>query len=80
MFDKNQKLEISPEQLDVIEAALQTQSKILNLQAAAGGAAARDRLNAVKRTLATIAQQRPADPRRCPAPRLSWLSFSRIAD
>ena len=59
MFDKPQTLEVSKEDFDVIEAALHTQSQILNVQASAGGQGARERLNAVKRILSTLSQQRP---------------------
>jgi hypothetical protein len=58
MLDEKQKLEISQDDLALIEAALQTQSKILGVQASAGGSNALGRLNDVKRVLATIAQQR----------------------
>lgn len=64
MFDKNQKLEISPGDLAIIEDALETKRKILKIQAAAGGEAALDRLNAVKQTLALLAQHRPKAPAR----------------
>ncbi len=60
MFDKKQKLEISQDELDLIESALHTQSKILSVQASAGGSKALARLNEIKRVLATIAQQKPA--------------------
>jgi len=66
MFDRHKKLEISPEELAVIEAALHTQSKILNVQASAGGNTARRRLNEVKRVLARLSAQKPAETRpRC---------------
>jgi trehalose-6-phosphatase len=81
MFEKNQKLEISPEQLSVIESALHTQSKILNVQAAAGGAEAREKLNLVKRTLADIGQQRPApNGKPKPAPWFGRLGFARCSE
>ncbi|SFE91796.1 hypothetical protein SAMN04488523_11238 [Sulfitobacter brevis] len=60
MFDRQQKLEISPEQFAIIEEALHTQSKILNVQASAGGSNARRRLNEVKGVLAFMAAQKPA--------------------
>ena len=59
MLDKPQKLEVSAEELEVIEAALHTQSQILNVQAKAGGSSARIRLNAVKRALSTLSSQKP---------------------
>ncbi|UWR24275.1 hypothetical protein [Sulfitobacter sp. S190] len=58
MIDAPQKLEISQKEIELIEAALQTQSKILRVQASAGGSGAREKLNDVKRTLATITAQR----------------------
>jgi hypothetical protein len=58
----------------VIESALHTQSKILNVQAEAGGSAARQRLNEVKRLLALLSQQKPAKtPERCPRGAFGWL-------
>ncbi len=60
MFERSPKLKISVEELAVIEAALHTQSKILNMQASAGGDTARARLNEVKRLLSSLAQRKPA--------------------
>ncbi|MCX8227606.1 MAG: hypothetical protein OTI35_16155 [Sulfitobacter sp.] len=60
MSDEKQKLEISRDELALIEAALHTQAKILGVQASAGGSKALTRLNDVKRALATITQQKPA--------------------
>tara|TARA_R110002049_G_scaffold10127_6_gene50582 strand:+ start:52094 stop:52333 length:240 start_codon:yes stop_codon:yes gene_type:complete len=74
MLDKQQKLEISPAELAVIEAALHTQSKILHVQASAGGTAARTRLNEVKRVLARIAQQTPAPQAPCRTRAFGWFS------
>ncbi|NNE52623.1 MAG: hypothetical protein HKN30_09505 [Sulfitobacter sp.] len=80
MLGRQKPLEISPEQLDVIEAALHTQTKILHVQAEAGGSADREKLNAVKRTLAHIVQQRPAKTDASKAPRPGWFSFFCLAD
>lgn len=78
MLEKQQKLEINPEELAVIESALHTQSKILDVQANAGAAAARSRLNEVKRVLARLDQQKPAPKQ----PRMlrsgAWFSMSRL--
>ena len=60
MFDTNKKLEVSQEQLKIIEDALHTQSKILHVQADAGGSGALARLNEVKTILAMLAQHAPA--------------------
>lgn len=70
MFDKPKTLEVSAEELAVIEAALHTQSKIWDVQANAGGGEARARLNQIKRVLATVVQQKPrlakkTAPRKC---------------
>lgn len=58
MSDTIKKLEISAQELDLIACALETQTKILRMQAHAGGKGANDRLNAVKRLLATVSSQR----------------------
>lgn len=72
MFCKQHDLLVSDQELAVIEAALHTQSKILNVQASAGGAAARARLNEVKEVLATLAQQKPTEQN----PRRRWFGFA----
>ena len=76
MFDKQQKLEISPEEFAVIEAALHTQSKILNVQASAGGSSARRRLNEVKRVLAHLAAQKPSEEKPQCRSRIGWFGRS----
>ncbi|OAN77704.1 hypothetical protein A8B82_12390 [Sulfitobacter sp. EhC04] len=74
MLDNQQKIAVSAEQLEVIESALHTQSKILNVQAEAGGNAARQRLNEVKGLLAQLSQQKPAaTSKRCTRGALGWL-------
>ena len=45
MFDTHERLDVTQDELAVIEAALHTQAKILHVQAAAGGSGARRRLN-----------------------------------
>ncbi|WP_372992429.1 hypothetical protein [Sulfitobacter sp.] len=77
MFDEKQKLEISQEELALIEAALHTQSKILGVQASAGGAKALTRLNDIKRVLAKIAQQKPVKAQK-PKTGGVFLSMSRM--
>lgn len=77
MFDAQEKLEVSPEQLRVIEAALHTQSKILHVQAQAGGPGARERLNEVKSLLTKLAQQKPADPATDTCRPIGWFGFSK---
>ena len=63
MFDKHQKLDVTQDELTVIEAALHTQVKILGVQAAAGGSGAQRRLNEVKRTLVRVSQERQSQDR-----------------
>jgi hypothetical protein len=77
MAEEKQSLDINPQERALIEAALHTQAKILNVQASAGGNAARQRLNEVKRVLARIDQQKPGDTRaRCNA--TGWRGMARI--
>lgn len=71
MTHKTKKLEISPEELDVILDALETQTKILGMQAGAGGAHAGTRLNEVKRVLATVSAKREANRPRTSS--IGWL-------
>ncbi len=76
MFDAQEKLDVTQDDLAVIEAALQTQAKILHVQAAAGGSGARRRLNEVKRVLVQVTQKRDVDRQ---APRRSILGWFGIA-
>ncbi|MCX7559099.1 hypothetical protein OS190_05925 [Sulfitobacter sp. F26204] len=71
MFCKQHDLIVSDQELAVIEAALHTQSKILDVQASAGSTAARSRLNEVKKVLASLAQQKPTEQN----PRRRWRGF-----
>ena len=78
MFTKTRKPGIDPADLSVINAALHTQIKILDVQANAGGAEARSRLNEVKRVLAQLSQYDQGEPTPA-APRGFWrLGMSRI--
>ncbi|MDG1240319.1 MAG: hypothetical protein P8N59_05790 [Planktomarina sp.] len=58
MTHKTKKLEISQSELDLIAGALETQMKILNMQASAGGHGALAKLNEVKSLLASVSSQR----------------------
>ncbi len=79
MIDKTHTLGLSQAELSVIEAALHTQSKILGVQAGAGGSAALARLNEVKQVLAVIAQQKPVEKKPCKSRGLRcWFGMSRI--
>ncbi|MEW9921481.1 hypothetical protein AB2B41_17870 [Marimonas sp. MJW-29] len=80
MRDTRHTLAVTKDELAVIEAALHTQSKILHVQAGAGGDDARARLNEVKRVISSVAGQKPADspsrPRRSGG--RGWFGMSRI--
>lgn len=78
MFDTLQTLEISAEELAVIEAALHTQAKILNVQAKAGGSDARHQLNQVKRALATVSHHKPCETPSGRPCKSSWFGRTRI--
>jgi len=80
MFDRLHQLDVSAEELAVIEAALHTQSKILNVQVNAGGKDALVQLNQVKRAIAAVEQQQPntcetETAQRC---KPGWFGMSRI--
>ncbi|MEP5730726.1 MAG: hypothetical protein ABJL67_15300 [Sulfitobacter sp.] len=79
MFEKQNKLVLSTEEIEAIEAALHTQSQILNVQASAGGNGALTRLNAVKQALSTLAEQKPvaANESRCPRTH-RWFGMTRL--
>lgn len=59
MLDETQTIDLTKQDLDVIEAALQTQEKILSVQSRAGGKAARARLNDIKGLLRRLRRQNP---------------------
>jgi hypothetical protein len=77
MFDTHQKLDVSSAQLQVIEAALHTQSKILHVQAEAGGHGAHARLNEVKTLLAQLAQNKKTEKSAPQSSNLGWFSYKR---
>lgn len=76
MLEKQEQIEFSLDQLAVIESALHTQSKILDVQAAAGGISARQRLNEIKTLLAKLALHAPAKPARRTGAR-RWFGLTR---
>ena len=80
MSGQHKQLEFSAGEFAVIESALQTQSKILDVQATAGAEAALTRLNEVKRVLARFEQLKPAEERTCRVRNSfsGWLSVSRL--
>ncbi|AXI47485.1 hypothetical protein C1J03_16620 [Sulfitobacter sp. SK012] len=78
MFDTNTKLDVSCKELDLIESALETQSKILQVQVNAGTEDVLGKLNDVKRLLTQIDNARPKR-KCCTSTTTSWLSFLRPA-
>lgn len=79
MFDTHERLDVTQDELAVIEAALHTQAKILHVQAAAGGSGARRRLNEVKRVLAQVSQQREVERQSPRRSILGWFGMARSA-
>lgn len=75
MRKANPTLELTQSELDVLEAALQTQIKILSLGAEAGATAAQTGLNDVKQVLARIAPLRKSEETTKPR-QMSWLMRS----
>lgn len=67
MSEDKKKLEISASELELIANALETQSKILRMQAGAGGNTALVRLNEIKRLMATLSTHRTATTNTRPA-------------
>ena len=80
MFEKMKKIELSQDELEIIEAALHTQSQILNVEAGAGATSALKRLNGVKRVLSMLDQQKPVEEKPAPAPSTGWFGMTRILD
>ena len=78
MFEKMQKLEVSQDELAIIEAALHTQSQILSVEAGGGASAALQRLNGVKRVLTMIDQQKPVEDRKRNCAPTSWFGIPRF--
>ena len=79
MFETQEKIELTLDELAVIKAALHTQIKILSVQSGAGGKAALRRLNEVKRALAHIDHQTDAglEPKRRGL--FSWFGAARAS-
>lgn len=78
MIRKTQELMVTPQDLTAIEAALHTQAKILDVQAAAGREGARAQLNDVKSALASLESQKPCEKTACRSFLFGWLFRSRI--
>lgn len=79
MRPDTEKLEISHNELAVIADALETQQKILMLQADAGTPEARQRLNAVKRLLGRLSTVKPKPVRTWTMPGLGGIRMRRLS-
>ncbi|MEP1200949.1 MULTISPECIES: hypothetical protein [unclassified Tateyamaria] len=60
MLDETHSVDLTLQDLELIEGALQTQEKILSVQSRAGGNAARTRLNDLKGLMRRLRRQTPA--------------------
>lgn len=74
MLDDTHSVDLTKHDLELIEAALQTQEKILSVQSRAGGDAARARLNDLKGLMRRLRRQTPS-AQAAPAP--SWSQAAR---
>lgn len=74
MFSDTKNMDLTRKDLELIEAALHTQQKILSLQCEAGGAGARENLTDVKHLIKRLGRQVPQRPQ-APAP--SWTQMAR---
>ncbi|MEO0381433.1 MAG: hypothetical protein AAF252_14285 [Pseudomonadota bacterium] len=74
MLDETHSVDLTLQDLELIEGALQTQEKILSVQSRAGGSAARTRLNDLKGLMRRLRRQTPA-PQGAPA--ASWSQAAR---
>ncbi len=61
MLDDVQRVDLTKADLELIEAALHTQEKILTVQSRAGGNSARTRLNDLKGLMRRLRRQVPDD-------------------
>ncbi|MEO0401462.1 MAG: hypothetical protein AAF214_03720 [Pseudomonadota bacterium] len=74
MLDDTHTVDLTKQDLELIEAALQTQEKILSVQSRAGGSAARTRLNDLKGLMRRLRRQTPAPHA---AANASWSQVAR---
>ena len=74
MRDDTHNVDLTTQDIELIEAALQTQEKILSVQSRAGGESARTRLNALKGLMRRLRRQTPG-PQTMPG--TSWGQAAR---
>lgn len=74
MFNNLHSLELTSEDIKLIEAALHTQKKILSVQSQAGGSGAHLKLNELKRLIARV-NRSVVSKQTAPAPAMSLSSY-----
>ena len=74
MLDTANKLDLTAKDLELIEAALQTQKKILSMQSEAGRTGARQKLSELKNLIGRIGKSRQPDTSSEP---MSWSLIAR---
>ncbi len=74
MFDSGKKLDLTTKDLEMIEAALHTQKKILSMQSEAGRTGARQKLSDLRHLMQRIGRSRRTAPETEP---VSWSLFGR---
>lgn len=74
MLDNLNRLDLTTKDIELIEAALHTQKKILAVQSEAGGTGARQKLSDLKHLLKRVSRARPhsSDPQT-----VSWAQMAR---
>ena len=76
MFEDVQRVDLTRQDVELIEAALATQEKILSVQARAGGRSARAKLNDLKALMRRLRRQVPEE--QAPASGEGWQRFTRL--
>ena len=67
MLDNLNRLDLTAKDIELIEAALQTQKKILSVQSEAGGTRAHQKLSELKQLIKRVGRARPGpEPRTAP--------------
>lgn len=64
MLDNLNRLDLTEKDIELIEAALQTQKKILSVQSEAGGTRARQKLTELKQLIKRVGRARPGQEQR----------------
>ena len=75
MFENLNRLDLTSKDIDMIEAALHTQKKILAVQSQAGGTGARRKLTDIKQLMKRVGRARDAKKNRAAQ---SWAQMARM--